>query len=801
MNVETNSPTELAVDKIKNILKGKLSLAPNIGIARVGNSQKFYIEPEEIGGRPFEWDENKSKVTEKHVEKYKDKSGKMKRQASRFRVFYGNREICIGSKIDLDSDLSKTMIDKIEIKTINWKVRLANKKSVWWSFESFYGNLLIGKDRKNSYEECQKKGLIKKRNTEVADDSEDRKKYILDSGEQTISGINQIPVELSVQLPTQSDDSTLQYNKDTLQYNKDKLRFSKYIYGVDPTECMVTSSFQPEYKGVTPKRQPEDLDKINTLGQLRTDENGNLLVLGGYGKTWGSKSLESFGGADGWFDDISDGYVKCGIVITVYYESEKKHKDIELDDLDAWCIVAPPKLAPELINIVTLDDVMYDVAVRNFNANTKMCCDGVYKEGYEPDYDTEIAPILNRPAGYRWVAAIPVMSSFSPPPFNPRDKTPENKENREAYYNFFRHPGSDNDSGAFVGGDQNKLTINANKDKENKDEKLYLDMPLMPMQPNSNPIRPNLTHQNSSGQEEIDVELISKFLTLTQTQDFILKQWSKGCFKTTTENSEEKARKLTRASVGNCVGSPLCPGIEVTWNMYNPYIYAYDKNGNNYNENNPYKIQLREKMNPEKGQLDPNRDEADQENQDKGCEPGDLTKRMAIPWHADAFACLVQYVNFTDPRVNKEGGLPKPPTYYTYWWPPQVPVNVITGDVITGDVKNKENGQTMAGTPAGFPVNHNRGINSYMDMIKAWHRLGFITNQTQGDKRDLFPYFVERERDHSAFKAVSTAVSSADSVVAGADSGRNFFNAWYLDPEVSKSAGYLCDPEVRDRGY
>ena len=36
-----------------------------------------------------------------------------------------------------------------------------------------------------------------------------------------------------------------------------------------------------------------------------------------------------------------------------------------------------------------------------------------------------------------------------------------------------------------------------------------------------------------------------------------------------------------------------------------------------------------------------------------GCQPGDLTKRMAIPWQADFFDCSVQDVNFTTPHTNK----------------------------------------------------------------------------------------------------------------------------------------------------
>ncbi|WP_205982573.1 LodA/GoxA family CTQ-dependent oxidase, partial [Pseudomonas viridiflava] len=100
-----------------------------------------------------------------------------------------------------------------------------------------------------------------------------------------------------------------------------------------------------------------------------------------------------------------------------------------------------------------------------------------------------------------------------------------------------------------------------------------------------------------------------------------------------------------------------------------------------------------------------------------GCEPGDLTKRMATPWQSDFFQCTVQYINFSDSDANKADGIPKPPTYYAYWWPPQSPWNVIPGDL-------SAQAQEQSGIPAGLQSIYNRGINSFSDMINAWHYLG-----------------------------------------------------------------------------
>ncbi|MDQ6814392.1 MAG: LodA/GoxA family CTQ-dependent oxidase, partial [Bacteroidota bacterium] len=149
-----------------------------------------------------------------------------------------------------------------------------------------------------------------------------------------------------------------------------------------------------------------------------------------------------------------------------------------------------------------------------------------------------------------------------------------------------------------------------------------------------------------------------------------------------------------------------------------------------------------------KNGLSPEADETD----GVGCEPGDLTKRMAIPWQADFFDCTVQYVNFTNPKINNDGHAPVPPIYYAYWWPPQSPWDVLSG------VLSKEE-QDLAGIPAGLQVNFARGVNDFSQMIQAWSYLGFVINNNTGEDRNMFPYFTETERGHAKFTVTSIPVS------------------------------------------
>ncbi|WP_205894514.1 LodA/GoxA family CTQ-dependent oxidase, partial [Pseudomonas viridiflava] len=98
--------------------------------------------------------------------------------------------------------------------------------------------------------------------------------------------------------------------------------------------------------------------------------------------------------------------------------------------------------------------------------------------------------------------------------------------------------------------------------------------------------------------------------------------------------------------------------------------------------------------------LCPDENETDPSGNVQGCEPGDPTKRMATPWQSDFFQCTVQYINFSDNDANKADGIPKPPTYYAYWWPPQSPWNVIPIDL-------PSLAHEQSGIPAGLQAIYN----------------------------------------------------------------------------------------------
>ena len=211
--------------------------------------------------------------------------------------------------------------------------------------------------------------------------------------------------------------------------------------------------------------------------------------------------------------------------------------------------------------------------------------------------------------------------------------------------------------------------------------------------------------------------------------------------------------KLTQSTVGNCVGAPFSPGIETTWIVRNEKIYhkpftikVGHFSGSNEQLNEYYK----------QNGLSTTADEGE----GFGVEPGDLTKRMAIPWQSDFQECTVQTPNTTVPTVNQfaDGtGIEVPPAYYVYWWPPQSPMHVMTGsmnpqDQVLDALVSVKLQQSVV--PA---VSYQRGILNPQDMIDSWSRLGFIVNAGTTQ----YPNFVESERDFQAFGQLATMQQSA----------------------------------------
>ena len=87
---------------------------------------------------------------------------------------------------------------------------------------------------------------------------------------------------------------------------------------------------------------------IVPLGEIRSDDANHLLVLGGLGKSASppGSGLSDYWINDDWYDDVSDGPVSATITIRATNTSPPV--------VGAWIIVAPPKFAPDIDNVITL---------------------------------------------------------------------------------------------------------------------------------------------------------------------------------------------------------------------------------------------------------------------------------------------------------------------------------------------------------------------------------------------------------------------------------------------------------------
>jgi L-Lysine epsilon oxidase N-terminal len=95
------------------------------------------------------------------------------------------------------------------------------------------------------------------------------------------------------------------------------------------------------------------------LGEIRTDDAGRLIVLGGFGQSEyvgpGPRRIDDFANNNDWYDDMSDG----PIAATVKFPGREA---VSADP--AWVIVAPPKYAPEINSMMTLYDQALNAATQ-----------------------------------------------------------------------------------------------------------------------------------------------------------------------------------------------------------------------------------------------------------------------------------------------------------------------------------------------------------------------------------------------------------------------------------------------------
>jgi hypothetical protein len=632
-----------------------LRVHPAIGIARVGNSDDYYLAPETvagvpvdgagslIGGLPIQAGSESQTIRAGDL---RDKSGRMKRQAARFRIFSYPPEVGArypagaGEEVRIGSVLGgKKVVDVV------WTVHLANKKA-----NSYVLNDDLGI---HVYEPAHVADL-ELRNADVGPDPNNAariKKLVIDAGPRAIRGLDEAPVRF------------------------DKSTHACYGHGND----IVTASAYP-------KAFPDDsfaamytpAGSIDTLGELRTDEHGRLLVLPGYGKSCGwlrsdGTPFPLYGdalrpgvygdvNADGWFDDTADGPVSAVVVF-----DDKSVLEVH----GGWVISTDPNYAPQIRNVVTLWDDIYDTWVRRLDLVPQLFT-ARFNPDYQPSFD-EVFPLFQAVAQQRWTTNLPERAITAHDAVGAIDADADPGETVLTGLAFIRDP--NNAAHAQVGA------------------------PFMPLS------------MGDAG---------DAFLSVTLTQYFMLRQWEQGRATPQPSPALGAGEYLDMATLANCLGGRFAPGIEMTYIVRDPWFWEQDWQ---HLGRGPFRLRARalDYRQAQSSQpfltvgyvpLHPGPDGATPAR----IEPGDATKIMAVPWQTDYNSCAAHNT------------APNPDNSTTvYWsWPAQRPVQVYRAqDVHDGRLGPLYYSVRGTGTEADDPTNAGR-YQALIDSVRNWHRIGFV---------------------------------------------------------------------------
>lgn len=452
------------------------------------------------------------------------------------------------------------------------------------------------------------------------------------------------------------------------------------------------------------------------LGELRTDDAGRLLVLGGRGVSAsyeGGKAV-TFANNEGWHDDVSDGPVAAKVT----------YQGVELRVDPAWVVCAPPNYGPQQKSVRTMWDLMRDVAIQN----------GMLPHPPRPSFENDIRPLFQRMSDLQWVNQGFYGGFGWKSPFalatrewldRLSDPSPANLELRRVAANNFRHYPVDAWSPVpwpWVYGDA-------------------MSVPA--------------AHTPRQHTE------------LTQLQLWALDQWTLGNFDADYDPDRRPPKSLdevpvalqpdtlTRAAMEFCLADAFHPGCEMTWPMRQPGMYE-----------SAFRLLHREQDNPEVpygAQLTSDVWTLPDGPIDGGQSAGSITRWMAIPWQTDTASCRSGYDKTYDPYL---------PTF----WPARVPNQVMSCEayaiVTNPELPRSERLQAFANRanwlePLGLDKSYTHQINQ---MIHHFGRMGVVEVREglRGDPDFPDTMQVSDQRQPQAWEDVDVAQPAEEGMAAAA---------------------------------
>ena len=418
----------------------------------------------------------------------------------------------------------------------------------------------------------------------------------------------------------------------------------------------------------------EFMGKKVPLGELRTDSQGRLLVLGGFGNSasFTGKPATTFANNDGWHDDVSDGPVRATVKIGgQIHEAEP-----------AMVAVTPPNFGQGLYGVVTMYDVVYDLFCRDPRWPMKTI--------ERPSFWRDIFPVFQRLVGNQWVnggvnflfGANSPSNLIAPALLGQlADPSPVHKPLRTSYFSWFRNSAD----------------------------------ATLPQQPEKSP-----PFYGDAFGDFSDIGMDD--LALTPTLYEFMRQWAEGNFDPDPNlrrqpsalesySIEQQPHALDEANLESCLGGPFHPGIELTWTLRVPTMWKEPFRLNILAEGLTPKLDYGPSLTPEEA-LGPG-------GVVESSGPGTLTQWMGVPWQTDEASCLSGYDMGTY--------LPLPS-----FWAARVPNQVLSErsysrlmDVNLPLAQRMKHFYYRLDWLRYFGPSYQTRIN---DNVAKWHKLGIVTH-------------------------------------------------------------------------
>ncbi|SEC52005.1 hypothetical protein SAMN04489761_3215 [Tenacibaculum sp. MAR_2009_124] len=453
--------------------------------------------------------------------------------------------------------------------------------------------------------------------------------------------------------------------------------------------------------------------KVN-LGNIETDAQGRVIFVPGNGDAQSKDNIPptTFANNVGWHDDTCDGVIRATVEVN----------NIPLEATPAMVAVTPPNFGPGLFGVVTMNDVVQDLFIREMEYPDPAANGVVFYE--------HIYPMLERMTNTQWVNEGFAMlfghnspSDFTNPEFVAMLASPDqsSQEVRQKVFEWFRDPSSE----------------------------AYKPQQVPPF------------YGDGFGEYE-GLSIVD--LPITQTQFNRLQKWAEGEFTTgqlqpkkafDELSLEEQLNALNQAPLEECLGGPFHPGIELTWPMRVKLMWSA-----------PYRLKVVAKNKDTRlafGPLLSPQIALSEDGPLSKSGPGALTRWLGVPWQTDEASCLSGY--------NPSTYLPLPS-----FWAARVPNQVLSED---GFERLKDDSVNIGQRLKHFDYRQDwlRDLGTQYfkkidKMTRQWHNLGIIArheDNVPGDSELLPKYaWVESGRPLPAVDASFEQVEYVEEVILGA---------------------------------